>query len=236
MDKLEALTPMQQVRAPRLARRLVQLLVGLWLYGASMAMMLRSGLGLDPWDVFHEGVAGRVPLTFGAIVIVTGVVVLLLWWPLRQVPGLGTVANVVVIGVATDATLAVLDTPGSTAGRAGLLLGGIVLNGLAGALYLGAQLGPGPRDGLMTGVVRRTGWSVRLVRTTLEVTVLLTGFLLGGTVGVGTVLYAVTIGPLLQLFLPRLTVPLDALGPRRDTTRDWILDHRPDLRDRLAPR
>jgi uncharacterized membrane protein YczE len=136
--------------------------------------------------------------------------VLLLWIPLRQWPGLGTVANVVVIGLATDATLALLDAPDALAARAALLVGGIVLNGLAGALYIGSQFGPGPRDGLMTGLVRRTGRSFRLVRTTIEVTVLVVGWLLGGVVGLGTVLYAVLIGPVVQLFLPIFTVPLQA--------------------------
>jgi uncharacterized membrane protein YczE len=215
MNLLADLTPWQQLRAPRLPRRLVQLFVGLWLYGASMAMMVESQLGLDPWDVFHEGAAGGLPLTFGMVVILTGVGVLLLWLPLRQVPGLGTVANVVVIGVASDVTLALLERPEELATRTVLLVAGVVLNGLAGALYIGAQLGPGPRDGLMTGLVRRTGWSVRLVRTALEVTVLAVGFLLGGTVGLGTVLYALAIGPLLQLFLPRVVVPLDGAQATR---------------------
>jgi uncharacterized membrane protein YczE len=211
MNLLSDLTPVQQLRAPRLPRRLVQLLLGLWLYGASMAMMVESQLGLDPWDVFHEGVAGGLPLTFGTVVILTGLVVLLLWIPLRQAPGLGTVANVVVIGVASDVTLLLLEQPEGLVTRSLLLVAGIVLNGLAGALYIGAQLGPGPRDGLMTGLVRRTGWSVRLVRTALEVAVLTVGFVLGGTVGLGTVLYALAIGPLLQLFLPRVVVDLETV-------------------------
>lgn len=219
MELLTPLGPWQQLRAGRLPRRLTQLLVGLVLYGVSMGMMVESTLGLDPWDVFHEGVAGRVPLSFGTIVILVGVAVLLLWLPLRQAPGLGTVANVVVIGLATDATLWLLPTPGDLGPRTALLVGGVVLNGLAGALYIGAQLGPGPRDGLMTGIVRRTGWSVRVVRTVLELTVLVTGFVLGGTVGLGTVLYALAIGPLLQAFLPLVVVRLDAPGrgapPRR---------------------
>ena len=215
MNLLSDLTPLQQLRAPRLARRLVQLLLGLWLYGASMAMMVESQLGLDPWDVFHEGVAGGLPLTFGTVVILTGLVVLVLWIPLRQAPGLGTVANVVVIGVASDVTLMLLERPDGLVTRSLLLVAGIVLNGLAGALYIGAQLGPGPRDGLMTGIVRRTGWSVRLVRTSLEVTVLAVGFVLGGTVGLGPVLYALAIGPLLQLFLPRAVVGLEPV-PARD--------------------
>ena len=169
------------------------------LYGVSMAMMVRGGLGLDPWDVFHYGVASGIPLSFGGVVIVTGVAVLLLWIPLRQMPGLGTVANAVLIGLATDAALAVLVSPEAFAGRLGLLLGGVALNGLATALYIGSQFGPGPRDGLMTGLVRRTGLSVRLVRTSIEVSVVAVGWLLGGVVGAGTVLYALAIGPLVQL-------------------------------------
>lgn len=214
MELLTPLSPWAQLRAPRLPRRLVQLFLGLVLYGASMGMMVESHLGLDPWDVLHEGLATSMPLSFGMIVIVTGVAVLLLWIPLRQAPGLGTVANVVVIGLATDATLMLLETPEGLGARTALLVGGVGLNGLAGALYIGAQLGPGPRDGLMTGLVRRTGLSVRLVRTTLEVLVLGTGFVLGGTVGVGTVLYAVAIGPLLQLFLPWVVVDLSPDGGR----------------------
>jgi uncharacterized membrane protein YczE len=207
---LSPMSPLQQLRAGRTARRLVQLAVGLVLYGVSMAMMLRSGLGLDPWDVFHSGIVRHLPVSFGTVVIIVGALVLLLWVPLRQWPGLGTVANVVVIGLATDAALAVLDAPERMPARVGLLVGGIVLNGLAGALYISSQFGPGPRDGLMTGLVRRTGRSFRLVRTSLELTVLATGWLLGGVVGVGTVLYALLIGPVVQVFLPLFTVPLDA--------------------------
>lgn len=209
---LLTLNPIDQLRAGRLPRRVVQLVVGLLLYGASMAMMVRSDLGLDPWDVLHSGLASRVPLTFGQVTIAVGAVVLLLWWPLRQMPGLGTIANVVVIGLAADATLAHLSAPDGLAARAALLGSGIVLNGLAGGLYIGSQLGPGPRDGLMTGLVRRTGWSLRLVRTGIEVSVLAVGWLLGGTVGIGTVVYALVIGHLVQFFLPRLTVRLRAPG------------------------
>ncbi len=205
---LLSLTPAEQLRAGRLPRRVAQLLVGLVLYGASMAMMLRAGLGLDPWDVLHAGIASRVPLTFGQVTIVVGALVLLLWVPLRQMPGLGTVANVIVIGLATDATLAHLTAPDALAARAALLIGGIVLNGVAGGLYIGSQLGPGPRDGLMTGLARRTGWSLRLVRTGIELSVLACGWALGGTVGLGTVLYAVAIGHLVQFVLPIVTVRL----------------------------
>lgn len=196
-----------------MTRRLVQLFVGLGLYGATMAMLVRSGLGLDPWDVFHEGLAHHLPLTFGQVVIAVGAAVLLLWIPLRQRPGFGTVANVIVIGLAADATLAVLPRAEHAAFAVTLLVAGVVGNGLAGALYVGAGLGPGPRDGLWTGVVARTGLSVRLVRTVLEVTVVVAGFALGGTVGAGTVLYALTIGPIVQFFLPWCEARPRAVAP-----------------------
>src|SRR5689334_22403560 len=210
---LAPMTPLQQLRAGRTVRRLVQLALGLTLYGVSMGMMVRSRLGLDPWDVFHYGIAQHLPVSFGTVVIIVGAALLLLWIPLRQWPGLGTVANVVVIGLATDATLSLLGPPEAMAARVALLLGGIVANGLAGALYIGSQFGPGPRDGLMTGLVRRTGGSFRLVRTTIELTVLGVGWLMGGVVGVGTVLYALLIGPTVQAFLPVFTVPLEPSAP-----------------------
>lgn len=189
-------------------RRLVQLVIGLVLYGFTMALLVRSDLGLDPWDVFHQGVAEHVGLTFGQVVIVVGALLLLLWIPLRQAPGLGTVLNVVIIGLAADAGLAVVDRPDDLWMRTVLLVVGVVGNGLAGALYIGAHLGPGPRDGLWLGLVRRTGHSVRLWRTTIELTVLAIGYGLGGTVGVGTVLYALAIGPTVQYFLPLSQVRL----------------------------
>ncbi len=207
------LTPLQQLRTGRLPRRLVQLYAGLALYGFSMAMVLRADLGLDPWDVLHQGLARQLGWSFGTVVIVVGALVLLLWVPLRQWPGLGTVSNVVVIGLTVDAGLAVLPPVQSLPLRVGLLVGGVVLNGLAGATYLASAFGAGPRDGLMTGLVTRTGRSVRLVRTCLEVVVLAVGLLLGGTVGVGTVLYAVAIGPLVQLFLPLVAVRRRAPEP-----------------------
>ena len=193
---------MEQIRAGRLPRRLVQLVFGLVLYGFTMALMVRADLGLDPWDVFHQGAAQHLPLTFGQVVIVVGALVLLLWIPLRQVPGLGTVLNVVIIGLAADAGLAVLERPDELWLRVTYLVVSVVGNGLAGALYIGSHLGPGPRDGLWLGLVRRTDYSVRTLRTAIEVTVLVVGFILGGTVGVGTVLYAVAIGPTVQIFLP----------------------------------
>lgn len=186
-------------------RRLPQLLAGLLLYGASMALMIRSRLGLDPWDVLHDALSKRIGLTFGTVTAIIGALVLLCWLPLRQRPGVGTVANIVLIAVAVDVTLALLPAPVPLVVRIAYLVAGIVLNGLATAAYIGARLGPGPRDGLMTGLHTRTRASVRLIRTGIEVTVLATGWLLGGTIGIGTVLYALAIGPLTQAFLPLVT-------------------------------
>ncbi|MCZ7428282.1 hypothetical protein O7607_21300 [Micromonospora sp. WMMA1949] len=192
----------------RPARRLTQLYAGLVLYGVSMALMIRSELGLDPWDVFHQGLARQTGLSFGTVTIAVGALVLLLWIPLRQRPGLGTVSNVVVIGLVVDATLAVLPPGEGMPARVALLVAGIIANGAATGLYLGAGLGPGPRDGLMTGfVARHPRFSVRLVRTVIEITVLALGWLLGGTVGLGTVAYALTIGPLAQFFIPVFALP-----------------------------
>ena len=181
------------------------------LFGASIALMLAGGLGLAPWDVLHQGLSERSGLRVGWVVIAVGAAVLLLWIPLRQRPGVGTVSNVVVVGLAVDATLALLPAPDTLSGRVAYLLAGVVANGAATGLYIGARLGPGPRDGLMTGLAER-GWSLRLARTAIELSVLATGWLLGGSVGVGTLLYAVSIGPLAHFFIPRLTVPLDAAG------------------------
>jgi uncharacterized membrane protein YczE len=186
-------------------RRLPQLLGGLALYGVSMGLQIRSTLGLDPWDVLHEALSKRTGLSFGTVTAIVGALVLLCWIPLRQRPGVGTVANILVIAVAVDATLAVVTPPSGLVWRIVLLVAGVTLNALATATYIGVRLGPGPRDGLMTGVTARTGISIRLIRTAIEVTVLATGWLLGGTVGVGTVLYALAIGPLTQAFLPMVT-------------------------------
>lgn len=183
-------------------RRLPQLLGGLTLYGVSMGLMIRSGLGLDPWDVLHDALSRRTGWTFGTITAVIGALVLLCWIPLRQRPGVGTVANILVIAVAVDVALAVIPSPSPLVLRIVLLVAGVVLNGLATATYIGVRLGPGPRDGLMTGFTARTGLSIRLVRTAIELTVLATGWLLGGTVGLGTVVYALAIGPVTQAFLP----------------------------------
>lgn len=191
----------------RLGRRLIQLYVGLALYGVSSALLVEAGLGLEPWGVLHQGLARLTGLTIGVVSIVVGAAVLLLWIPLRQRPGLGTVSNVFVVGLAMDGTLALVPALHSLAVRIPLLLAGILLNGVATGLYICARFGPGPRDGLMTGLHRRTGRSIRLMRTAIELAVVATGFTLGGTVGVGTALYAVSIGPLAQLFLRVFDVP-----------------------------
>lgn len=190
-----------------LARRLSQLYIGLTLYGASMAFLVRSDLGLEPWNVLHQGIAERTGLSMGVVVTILGAAILLLWVPLRQRPGLGTISNVLVIGAAMDATLAITPEVRTLTVRALLMVTGIVLNGAATGLYIAARFGPGPRDGLMTGLNRVTGVSIRLVRTAIELTVIATGFVLGGTVGVGTVLYALSIGPLAQFFLRLFAVP-----------------------------
>ena len=204
---MRLLTPIPVDRRPR---RFAQLLVGLLLYGITMGMMVRAVLGLDPWDVFHQGLTALIdnwiPLSYGTVITIVSVFVLLLWIPLRQRPGVGTIANAAIIGFTTDATLRVLPEFESLTVRIVVLILAIVGNALAGALYIGAGLGPGPRDGLMTGLVARGVGSIRVVRTTIELTVLGIGWLLGGVVGVGTVLYALSIGPLLHLLLPRLEV------------------------------
>lgn len=206
--QLSDLGPIAQLRAGRLGRRLPQLAVGLVLYGVSLAMMVRGALGLAPWDVLHSGFIRHVPITLGQAVVLFSFIVLLLWIPLREMPGLGTVANALVVGLSADATLAVLGQPDGWAARIALMLVGVVANGLATALYIGAQFGRGPRDGLMTGLSRRTGLSLRLVRTGLEVAVVVLGLMLGGALGAGTVIYALAIGPLAQLMLPFVTVEL----------------------------
>ncbi|WP_393055384.1 YitT family protein [Streptomyces sp. LN549] len=188
-------------RGSHLPRRLIQLYAGLALYGASSALLVVAGLGLEPWGVLHQGLAERTGISIGVVSIIVGAIVLLLWIPLRQRPGLGTVSNVFAVGLAMDGTLALVPEVHGLAARAGVMAAGIVLNGVATGLYIAARFGPGPRDGLMTGLHQRTGRSIRLVRTALEIAVVVTGFLLGGSLGVGTVLYALAIGPLAQFFL-----------------------------------
>ncbi len=207
--QLANLGPIAQLRAGRLPRRLAQLLAGLFLYGASMALVIRAGLGVIPWDVLHVGLIRHVPVTFGQMTILVSVALLLLWLPLRQRPGFGTLANAFLVGLSADLTLSLISPVEFFVPGLALLLFAILLNALATALYIGSQFGPGPRDGLMTGLSRVSGRSIRLVRTSIEVLVVIIGWLLGGTVGLGTVLYAVAIGPLIQLMLPWCTVRLD---------------------------
>ncbi|WP_019884757.1 membrane protein [Streptomyces purpureus] len=200
------------LRGPYLTRRLLQLYIGLAVYGVSSALLVRGGLGLEPWGVLHQGLAELTGLTIGVVSIIVGAIVLLLWVPIRQRPGLGTVSNVFVIGIAMDATLTLVPELDGLMPRIPLMVAGIVLNGVATGLYIAARFGPGPRDGLMTGLHRLTGRSIRLVRTAIEVAVVVTGFLLGGSLGVGTVLYALSIGPLAQFFLRVFAIPAQQDG------------------------
>ncbi|GAA3739777.1 membrane protein YczE [Salinactinospora qingdaonensis] len=187
------------------ARRLLQLYLGLYCYGLGGALQVASDLGAVPWDVFHQGLALHTPISIGGWSVLVGGALMLLWIPLRQRPGIGTLSNVVVIGVSLDLSLWLLPEPEGLPARVGLLVMGIVSIALATGCYIGAGLGPGPRDGLMTGLAQR-GLSIRLARTCIEVTVVAIGFVLGGAVGVGTLAFALAIGPLTQLFLPLLRV------------------------------
>ncbi|GAA4227100.1 membrane protein [Actinomadura meridiana] len=197
-----------------MVRRLVQLYVGLAFYGLGIALQVSSGLGNDPWDVLHQGLSRRFGLSIGTWIIIMGALVMLAWIPLRQRPGIGTVSNVVLIGLFADLFLWLLPAPDALAARWAFLVVAVLVGGFATGCYIGAGLGPGPRDGLMTGLAAG-GRSIRVVRTGIELTVLAAGWLLGGTVGLGTVLYAVAIGPLTHVFLPVLTVkaPEEAVTP-----------------------
>ena len=188
-----------------IVRRLVQLYIGLALYGFGIGLQVASGLGNDPWDVFHQGLARITGLSIGTWIVIVGVLVMLMWIPLRQRPGLGTVSNAVLIGVFADLTLWLLPDPRTLPVRWAYLIGAVVVGGFATGCYIGAGLGPGPRDGLTTGLAAR-GHSIRVVRTGIELTVLAAGWLLGGTVGIGTLVYAVTIGPLTHVFIPALAI------------------------------
>ncbi len=186
-------------------RRLIQLYAGLVLYGVSDAMLLLAGLGVDPWDVFHQGLSRRFGLGVGTWAVIVGVAVMLLWIPLRQRPGFGTLSNVILVGLVIDLVMATVPAPHGLVSRVAILSAGIVLNGVATGAYIGAGLGPGPRDGLMTGLAAR-GHSIRVVRTGIELSVLAIGWRLGGNVGIGTVAYALAIGPLAHFFIPRLAI------------------------------
>ena len=187
-------------------RRLARLGAGLVLYGISIALMLRAGLGVDSWDVLHQGLARATGVGFGWVVVAISVLVLIVWVPLRQRPGVGTLANAVVVGLVADVALGVLSPARGIAAQLFILSVGIVANGVATGLYIGAGLGPGPRDGLMTGLAARTRRSIRSVRTLIEISVLAVGWALGGQVGLGTLLYAGSIGPLSQYFIQHLSL------------------------------
>lgn len=210
---LTDLGPIAQLRSGRLGRRLVQLYAGLLLYGFSIALMVEANLGLAPWDVLHSGLTKWFPIDIGQALVLVSFVVMLAWIPLREMPGIGTVSNALVIGLSADAFLALLPDPHGLGLRAVLMVSGVLLNGVATAAYIGSQLGRGPRDGLMTGLARRTGRSLRLVRTALELSVVALGLLLGGVAGLGTIVYALAIGPLSQAMLPFLIV---TTGPSAD--------------------
>ena len=213
---------------PPRTRRLSQLFVGLILYGVSSSMLLLAGLGVDPWDVFHQGLSRRIGLGVGTWAIIVGAFVLLLWIPLRQRPGVGTLSNVIVVGVVIDVMLATIHPVHGLGAQVALMVGAVVLHGIATGAYIGAGLGPGPRDGLMTGLAAR-GHSIRVVRTGLELTVLAAGWILGGTVGVGTVAYALGIGPIAHVTIPWLAIgrpagepaPGEAWPRRRPRCRPW---------------
>ncbi len=218
--ELARLTPLAQLRAGRLPYRIIQLFVGLSLFGAAMAGFVRSGLGLAPWDVLHYGVTLHTGLSLGTVVIIFGFLVLLLWIPLRQMPGLGTIANVIWIGLSADVALAFIPEVHGLPAQLALFAGSLLVNGLGGGLYIGSQLGPGPRDGLMTGLHARTGISLRLARTGVEVMVLVIGWFLGGIVGFGTIIYALAIGPLTQLFLRFCIIDLGIQPVLEETLND----------------
>jgi len=182
--------------------RFIQLLTGLCVFGLGAALMVRANLGLDPWNVFHQGLSGLTGLSLGLLSILSGVVVMLLWIPLRQKPGIGTIANILVIGLSLDLFLWMLPEFQGWPLRLGALALGVVLTGIGSAAYIGVGMGTGPRDGLMVGLNQRLGWSIRISRMLVEVVVLAIGWLLGGVAGVGTVVFALAIGPLVQLFLP----------------------------------
>ena len=190
----------------RLPRRLVQLYVGLVTFAFGEALIVQARLGVMSWDVLHQGLTKHLGLSIGQWSIIVGALVLLLWIPMREKPGLGTFSNVVVIGASLDLFLRWVPVPTSLGWRVALLLLGIVINGVATAAYIGARLGPGPRDGVMTGLVRLTGRPVGWIRTGIEVSVVVIGYLLGGNLNAGTVLFVLTIGPIVHVFLPRLTV------------------------------
>ena len=200
-----------------LARRITQLLVGLFLYGFAIAMMVRAGIGVSPWDVLSQGVSLQTGIAFGWVTNIIGLVVLLLWIPIRQRPGIGTLLNVLLIGPSAEVGLAVLPAQHVLSQQVLLFAGGLALLAVATGLYIGARFGPGPRDGLMTGINRRWGWRIWIVRTSIEVVVLAIGWLLGGNVGIGTVAFALLIGPMVNVTIPLLRVPTASVAAAAPT-------------------
>lgn len=196
----------------RPVERIARCVFGLAVFGVGIALIIDAHLGAAPWDVFHTGVSGLTGLPVGTVIIFTGVALLLLWIPLRETPGLGTLLNAVEIGLVVDLVLPLIPEPDLLIARLAMMLTGVVVIAIGSGLYIGAGLGPGPRDGLMTGLARR-GISVRVARTSIEVIVLLVGLALGGMAGLGTAVFALAIGPLVQYFLPRLAMHEHVMAP-----------------------
>jgi uncharacterized membrane protein YczE len=203
-----------------MTRRVTQLFIGLFLYGAGCALTIEAGLGVDPWTVFAEGLSVHTGIGIGWITNIVGFVVLLLWIPLRQKPGIGTIANILLVGTSIQAVLWIVPPVSGLGLQIGVLLGGILMVAIASGLYIGARFGPGPRDGLMTGMHARLGWPIWLCRALVEASVLVIGWLLGGTVGVGTILFAVLIGPLVHIALPLLDTRKPPVHEEADVARD----------------
>ncbi|WP_395638184.1 YitT family protein [Pseudolysinimonas sp.] len=216
-------------------RRTVQLIVGLAFYGFGIGLMVRAGIGVAPWDVLAQGITAQTGLPFGVVVNIVGALVLLLWIPIRQKPGLGTVANVLLIGPFAQLLLVIVPQQHEPILQGLVFTAGLLLVGIATGLYVGARLGPGPRDGLMTGLHARTGWPIWIVRTGIEVSVLVVGFVLGGQVGIGTLAFALLIGPIVNVTLPLLRVPggTSAAATLSTATVEICSEHGLTLPDRL---
>ncbi|GHD10890.1 membrane protein YczE [Zhihengliuella salsuginis] len=207
--RLLPMTPRQQLRAPRKARRLTHLVLGLLILGVGVGLFVRAGLGLSPWDVLHQGISTRLPLSFGTVIVLLGLTILLLWIPMKQWPGLGTVANTFAVGPVADLTISVMPEIHGIGWQLAAMAAATVLAALGTGLYIGAQFSGGPRDGLMTGLHFKTGLSVRLIRTVMELTALGAGWLLGGVVGIGTAVFALSVGPLTQFFFRYTVVDIE---------------------------
>ena len=201
-----------------MTRRIVQLVLGVFLYGIAISLIVRAAIGVAPWDVLTQGIGKQTGLSFGTITVITSVVVLLLWIPIRQKPGIGTVLNTLIVGPSAELGLALIPEQTELWVRILLFIGGLVLLAVATGLYIGARFGPGPRDGLMTGIHHRWGFRIWIVRTCIEVVVLSAGWLLGGNVGLGTLAFALLIGPMVNITIPRLMVPAAVTAPEAATT------------------